>query len=103
MPITVSVVNGIPSSPLSPGDQFMWTNPTPHNVHLTGCIGFCTQDTYQVLAATSPSSPGETSAYVSLAPTNWSFQESPTTTWNPGGINPPSTPRIQNPSKVEAA
>ena len=101
MPKTVNVVTGIASGALMPGDQFVWVNPTAHPVSLSGCIGFCSQDQYQNIPAATPTGPGEMSAQINLAPYNWSFQENPPSTWNPGGSNP-GLPRIQNP-RVPAA
>jgi hypothetical protein len=97
MPKQVNVVNGIASSPLMPGDQFAWVNPTEHPVSLSGCVGFCSQDQYLDIPAATQSGPGEATAYINLAPTNWSFQEHPSSTWKPGGSNP-GLPRIQNPT-----
>lgn len=99
MPTTVNVTNGRPSVALHPNDDFVWVNPTGNQVELTNCGGFCTQSSYSVPAAGA--TPGEAAAKINSAPTGWSFTESPTDTWNPGGPTP-GTPRIQNPGRFIA-
>jgi hypothetical protein len=93
---TINVVNGHASAPLTPNENFTWLNPTSNQVTLTNCGGFCTQATYTV-PAKSATAPGEASGQINANPNNWSFTENPSSTWNPGGVNP-GLPRVQNPT-----
>ena len=100
MPVTVNVANGIPMSngvrtSLSAGDHFTWVNDTPNPVTVLSCGGFCTASSYGPIAANG----GTAVAQVNQTPNNWSFQETPTGTWAPGGSDP-GQPRIQNPAKA---
>jgi len=99
MPTTVNIVNGHASATLNAGDQFVWVNPTANAVELTNCSAFCTQSSYNVPAAGQ--TPGETAAQINSAPSGWTFSETPSSTWSPGGPTP-GQPRIQNPKKFHA-
>lgn len=96
MPITVNVVTGQASSALAANEPFVWVNPTTNIVTLTNCGGFCSLSTYVVPARTD-TAPGEAQAQVNSAPNNWTWQENPVGTWNPGGPHP-GMPHIQNPT-----
>jgi hypothetical protein len=92
MPTTVNVANGVPSAHLNPGDHFVWVNNTSNDVAISNCGGFCVASNYTVNKnSTSP-------AQVNQSPTNWSFSEDPSNTWNPGGPHP-GLPHISNPNR----
>jgi hypothetical protein len=100
MAVTVDVSNGIPMSngsqtSLTAGEHFTWVNDTANDVTLSNCGGFCTASSYGPITKNG----GTAVAQVNQNPTNWSFTENPTSTWNPGGPTP-GLPHIQNPSKL---
>jgi hypothetical protein len=77
------------------GQEFYWANPvssvvTPY-VTLSGCSGFCENDSYTVPAPPPGQSYGLKKAKLLSAPTSWTFSESPNQ-WNA-----PGAPRIINP------
>ncbi len=91
MGLQCSIQNGSVSpqgSALTYGSHFEWANPTPNNVRLTGCSGFCTADEYHVPAGTA-TNPGLAAAQISQNPPGpFGFTETPNE-WNA-----PGTPRI---------
>jgi hypothetical protein len=98
MPTTVSLVIGVASAQLNPGDRFVWVNPTLNQVTITDCIGFCTQASYTIPARTA-TGPGETAAQINPSPYNWEFMENPPDTWSGTGLG---MPHIQNPTSPAA-
>jgi hypothetical protein len=89
MPTTISLVNGVASAHLNPGDHFVWVNPTTTNVLVQNCGDFCVQQGYDVPAGTEVA--GQIN---SNPPANWTFSEYPSV-WNNGGA--PGMPHVQNP------
>ena len=85
-----SIIN--PPAALEYGQPFQWANPVVGvNVGLSGCSGFCTQDTYGVPAAPTVGAWGLKDAVLLGSATSWDFSESPNQ-WNA-----PGRPHITNP------
>jgi hypothetical protein len=91
MGLEVSIRNGSVSpqgDTLTYNCTFSWANPTSKKVTLTGCGGFCTNDSYEVPAGTA-SNPGLAAAQILANPPGpFTFGETPNE-WNA-----PGTPRI---------
>jgi hypothetical protein len=87
----VDIQNGsVTNGPVAYPGGFQWSNPTGNNVLLSGCSGFCTQDTYHVPAN------GTCDAQTIASPTNNNFTETPNE-WNVPGM-----PHIKNPTRPVA-
>jgi hypothetical protein len=90
MPTTVSLVTGVASAQLNPGDHFVWVNPTNTNVLVANCGGFCTQQSYDVPAN------GEVAAQIIQNPVAWTFTETPNV-YNNVGLG---MPHVHNPQAM---
>ena len=90
----VSIVDGsiLNGQTLTLGGMFWWANPTSVAVTLTGCAGFCPQDSYVVPAKPAGLPYGIVEAALLAAPTNYNFSE------NPNQWNAPGMPHLQGPT-----
>lgn len=77
------------------GQPFFWANPAGGSVTVTGCSGFCPQNTYTVPPPTSGQRYGLAPASLLQNPTSWSFGPE-----NPNQWNAPGMPHISNPPSV---
>ena len=103
MPVVpeVSIQNGsvINGGTLVLGQPFYWANPVAREVTVSGCSGFCTQDSFDVPRYTPTQGNGLKEATLLASPTNWNFSETPNE-WNAPGMphigNPPMQAREQD-------
>jgi len=92
----INIQNGSSVNPqggsMQLGQDFCWANPVPNvSVTLSGCAGFCVNDSYTVPAPPVGETYGLKLARLLTAPTAWTFSE------NPNQWNAPGVPRITNP------
>ncbi len=92
----ISIQNGSSVNPqggsMRLGQEFYWANPVANvSVTLSGCGGFCVDDSYSVPAPPAGQTYGLKKAQLLNSPTSWTFSE------NPNQWNAPGVPRITNP------
>lgn len=71
---TINVVTGAISGPIYPGSQFEWINTGNTVCVVSGVGGWCTQNSYSVPAAISPTSPGRCPATTRTVSGNFGFE-----------------------------